>query len=339
MPFWTNAASRPMAQRPDAGKETGMKRWLRWGLQLLSLLLFALLLVWAGPEAWHQVATGNPKHLLFSLLLLGLASMVSAVRLQTIAGSIAEQPLPGWPRFYHLNMTTRALGLIIPRSLSTLAGKSLGLVAFGLPLKRATWIVIVDNAFDLCLLGMLVAPALLHLQQGGSTLLLVALLLGAILILAGIIWWITAKGRWHPLARWLNRLPWPRPALRTELVELLDSLPRTTAMRALGLSILLNTALAFCYYQIARAVGLSHPWPIFVCSYPITQLSLVLAFTPGGLGILDASWYGVLLLGGIPQQEALNFVVAQRAYVFLFVLLCAGFSALLTMLTERRDHA
>jgi uncharacterized membrane protein YbhN (UPF0104 family) len=63
------------------------------------------------------------------------------------------------------------------------------------------------------------------------------------------------------------------------------------------------------------------------------------AVTPGGLGLFDAGWYGVLLLGGVPNQEALTFVIAQRAYIFIFVLVWAGFSVLLSLASGGGKHA
>lgn len=316
-----------------------MNRWLRWGLQLVSVLLFGLILWWAGPDAWQQVVTGAPKHLILALLMLGLASMASAARLQLIAIGIAGQRLPAWPRFYHLTMTTRALGLVIPRSVSILAGKSMGLRAFGVPLRRAAWIVLVDNAFDLCLLGLLVIPGLFFLRRAAPTSLLAGLAFSLTLILAGIIWWATAEKRWQSVVGWLSRLPRLSSALHLELDGPLVPMTQAAAVQALGLSIVLNLALVFCYYHVARAIGLSQAWPLFAASFPITQLSLALAITPGGLGLFDASWYGVLSLGGVPQQEALNLVVAQRAYLFVFVLLWAGFSVLLTFAADRRNYA
>jgi hypothetical protein len=152
-----------------------MKRWLRLGLQLIGLALFGLVLILGGPEAWQQVAAGHLEHILISLLFLGFASMMSAVRLQLIARSTTGRVLAPWPRFYHLNMTTRALRLIVPRTLSTLGGKSVGLGALGVSLRRAVWIVMLDNGFDLLVLGTLTGPALLYLRNRGAARELLAL--------------------------------------------------------------------------------------------------------------------------------------------------------------------
>jgi len=340
------------------------KRWLRLTLQLLSLALFGLILWSGGVETWQHVLSGAPEDILIAFLLGGAANMLSATRLQLVAHSVAGRELASWRRFYYLNMTARAIGLVVPRSLSTLGGKSVALRALGVSLKRAVWIVMMDNLFDLMLLGVLAVPALFFLQGGVSLGGFIALVLGLTLALAGGLWWVTASGRLLPFIRWASALrPFSKlragsfgkltatsPATSTRggtrggragfdpegATDLLP--PRSTALRVLGLSVLLNGALAVRFYYIARAVGVVYPWLIFVAGFPITQLSLVLAVTPGALGLFDAGWYGVLLLGGVPHQEALTFVIAQRAYVFLFVLVWAGFSTLLSLTVEGKGH-
>lgn len=317
-----------------------MKRWFRLGFQLVSLILFGLVLAWGGPEAWQQVTSGDRQFFLISLLLLGFASMVSAVRLKLIACSTTGQALAPWPRFYHLNMTTRALGLILPRSLSTLGGKSVGLGAFGVSLRRAVWIVMLDNALDVLLLGVLAGPALLYLKNGGPAWGFVVVSLALILAFACGLWWIAGAGRLRFLVSWLERIPKLTSALHLDSESALDLFPpRWAALRALGLTVMLNSTLAICFYCISRAVGLTYPWPVFVAGFPVTQLSLIVAVTPGGLGLFDAGWFGVLLLGGIPSQEALTFVIAQRAYIFIFVLIWAGFSVLLSLAARGGKHA
>ncbi len=317
-----------------------MKHWLRLGLQLLSLVLFALLLLWGGPEAWRQVVTGDRTHILLSFMLLGLASIVSATRLLVITRSITGRPVASWSRFYYLNMTTRALGLIMPRSVSTIGGKSVALGTLGVSLKRAIWIVMLDNGLDVLLLGVLVAPALLFLRRELSISELLVFVLGLMLALGIGCWWLSDARRASFLVHGLARIP-RLSSLLPPNHETVPSLllPRTTALRAFGLSIVLNGTLFLCFYHIAQAVGLSHPWPVYAAGFPITQLSLIVAVTPGGLGIQDASWYGVLLLAGLPSQEALTFVIAQRAYLFLYVLILAGLGVMFSLVTEGRRHA
>jgi uncharacterized membrane protein YbhN (UPF0104 family) len=317
-----------------------MKRWLRLVLQLLSLALFGLIFWLGGPEAWRQVLSGDLRGILPAFLLSGMAGMLAATRLRIIAGSVAGREMPSWCRFYYLNMTARALGLVVPRGLSTLGGKSVALKALGVPLKRSVWLVLMDNVFDVGLLSVLVIPSLLFLRGLISLGGFIALSLGLVAALGGGLWWAIATGRLIALLRWLGRIPWLASVLRIGPEIPADLLPPSpVSLKALGLSVLVNGVIALRFYYIARAVGLGYPCALFVAALPVTQLSLLLAVTPGGLGLFEAGWYGVLLLGGVISQDALSFVIAQRAYVFVFVLIWAGFSALLSLTAEGRGRA
>ena len=131
-----------------------MRRWLRLGLQIISLALFGIVFLWGGPEAWAQVANGDRSYILISFMLLGIAGMVAALRLKIIACSVTGKNLASWSRFYYLNMTIRAIGLVMPRSLSILGGKSVALSTLGISLRRSIWIILLNNAFDVLLLGV-----------------------------------------------------------------------------------------------------------------------------------------------------------------------------------------
>jgi len=317
-----------------------MKRWLRLAWQVFSLALFALVLVLGGPQAWQQIRTGAREFIVIACLFFGIASAVSAIRLQTVARATTRRRLASFREFYHLNIVARALGLMVPRSVSTVGGKSVALRAMDVSFKRAVWIVLLDNAFDLGLLGMLALPALLFLRDQGPTWVFVAMASGLILVLGGVLWWLTSSGQLDSLVRRLAGTPRVASLLRIEADSLTNlSLPPSSALSALALSVLLNGLLATCYYFIARAVGLCYPWSIFAAGFPITQLSLVLAVTPGGLGLVDAGWYGVLRLAEVPHTEALTFVIAQRAYIFVFVLIWTGVSLVLSLRGKRWNRA
>jgi uncharacterized membrane protein YbhN (UPF0104 family) len=312
-----------------------MKRWPRTILQVLSLAVFGLILCWAGPAAWRQVLTGDVRHVLMAFFFLCSASALSAARLQTVSRSLAGRRLASWHRFYHLNTTARAIGLVIPRSLTTLAGKPVALRSLGLSLKRSVWVVFVDSLFDLALLGILAVPALLFLGAQTSAAAALGLAVGLVSALAVSVWRATGDGTLLRVVRWTRRVPYVESIMPSTFGEAADLVPgRPTAMRALALTLLINATLVACYHHMGQAVGLSCPWILVAAGFPAVQLSLVVAVTPGGLGFFDAGWYGVLLLGGMTKQDALAFVVAQRAYLTVFVLACAGLGTLLALVRE-----
>ena len=311
-----------------------MKRWLQYLLHGFSFLLFGLILWWGGPEAWQQILTSHWPAVLVAFLLHGGAGMISALRLQIVANALAQRPLATWPRFYYLNMTARALGLIAPRGLSTLGGKSVGLRAFGVPIRHSVWMVMVDNLFDLLLLGVLTLPSLLFLQAGMSVWIFwgwCVLLIGGV---TAVFWWATHHQ--HILWQRLGRIPWLAQRLNLDEESPLLPPPQSIVVVAF-LTVLLSLAIATSFYAIGQAIDVPATWMLFIAIFPITQLSLIVAIAPGGLGIFDLGWLGLLRLGGISETDALAFVIAQRAYVFMFVLIWAGVSALLS-LTAAKDN-
>lgn len=316
-----------------------MKPWLKRAFQLLSLALFGLILWQGGLEPWRQILSGELRFILAALLLRGGAGMIASLRLRTVTSALSNQPPFSWRRLYYLTMTTRALGLIVPRSLSTIGGKSVALRAFGVSLKRAVWIVMIDNLFDVLLLTALLLPSwfLLTGQMGAMGFATAVLLI--ILLLALAVWWGTAQSRMTFLINWAQKLPWIGPRLQQAAASGRPIFPApAAALTTLGWTVLLNGVLAFSFYFIGRAVAVLAPAATYLAGFSFAQLSLIPAVTPGGLGIFDLGWLGLLRLGGVSQTDSLNFVIAQRAYIYIFVLIWAAFSALLSFTLSKQDR-
>lgn len=313
-----------------------MKRWLQWTLLLLSFVLFGGIIWYAGPEPWQQLLLADRRTLLLAFGVHGSASMVAAVRLRFLTQSITGRRQPPWRRFYYLTMSARALGLILPRTVSAIGGKTVGLRAMGVPIKYAVWIIVVDNLFDVTLLFFAAIPALLFMRGLISVTLFLLLIPVAIGVLALLLWWLLRNNHLEMVLNWLRRVPWL--AKRLDFGENNPIPSVKDALIALGWSVLLNGIISTSFYGIGRSIGAPVTLPLLLASYPLVQLSLIIAIAPGGLGIFDAGWLGLLRLGGVPEEAALAFVVAQRAFVFVFVLVWAGFSALLS-LTVRSETA
>jgi uncharacterized membrane protein YbhN (UPF0104 family) len=52
---------------------------------------------------------------------------------------------------------------------------------------------------------------------------------------------------------------------------------------------------------------------------PIGQLTYLFAFTPGGLGIFEAGWIGILKLANVKTDYAMAFVVGQRVLTVITI--------------------
>ena len=308
-----------------------MNRRLKVSLQILSASLFGLILWWGGTEPWRQILSGDPRFVLAAFFLRGLAGMTAAWRLRMITIALSNRPPISWRRLYYLTMTTRALALIVPQSVSSIGGKSVVLRSFGVSLKRAFLIVMVDNVFDVLLLSVLTLPSWLFLRGRIGAMGWVTAVLVAILVTAAALWWGTAANRMAVLRQEAFKLPWLGPRLQ-QIVDVNHTIfpAPPQSLSSLGWTILLNGFIASSFYFIGRAVDVSAAIPTYLAGFPFAQLSLVAAVTPGGLGLFDLGWLGLLRLGGVSPGESLTFVIAQRAYIYPFVLVWAGFSVLLS---------
>lgn len=310
-----------------------MNRWLKIGLNVLSVGLFLFILWWGGVEAWQTILAGDHTPLLFAFGVYGVAGWVSGWRLRVIANGVSKRDLGTWRRFYQINMSARALGLVLPRTVSGIGGKAVGMKALGVSLRQSAWIVLVDNALDIGVLMVVGLPGLFFLQNKLSVAGFVgwtAALLG--LVAVGLVW-VAGESRLRPLLALIQRWPW-----LAQKLNLAD--PETAVIRlpspmeflaAFGLTILLNGTIALSYFYIGQAIRLTASAWLFIAAFAVAQLSLIIAIAPGGLGIFDFGWLGLLALGGVAEDGAKAFVIAQRAYIFVFVLLWTGFSALLAL--------
>ena len=311
-----------------------MKRWLSILLNILSLLLFGLILWWGGPDAWQPILNSDPRLVVIAFLLYGVTGMLSGLRLKLVGEGLAGRPLAPWRRFYYVNMTARALGLILPRGLSTVGGKAVGLRAFGVSTARSIWSVLVDNMFDILCLGVFALPVVLYFQAiiSGTTLMLFGLLIITISLL--LLRW-EALTRWLvPILNWLRRFPWIAKRIHWE-DDIRIFPPPPVAIKSYLTTVLLSLTIAATYYFIAQAIKISLAWELILASFAITQLSLIVAIAPGGLGIFDLGWLGLLYLGGISETDGLAFVIAQRTFVYVFVLLWAAVSAVLSLTVRK----
>jgi uncharacterized membrane protein YbhN (UPF0104 family) len=78
-----------------------------------------------------------------------------------------------------------------------------------------------------------------------------------------------------------------------------------------------------CLTACLAAVGAPIEWRDIVVVYALTQLILALPFTPGGLGVVEASLTALLVSYGTPAPSAIATAVLYRTITF-WVLVPAG---------------
>jgi uncharacterized membrane protein YbhN (UPF0104 family) len=112
---------------------------------------------------------------------------------------------------------------------------------------------------------------------------------------------------------------------------------RRVALQAYGITVLRYLLMAARFVAIAQAVGVAVPPLLVFVGIPVAQLGLLLAVTPGGLGMLEAGWLGVLLLAGLPRQDIATLLIGQRAAIFVFIFVLGLLSYLGSLIWPFRE--
>ena len=294
-----------------------------------SIALFAAILWFGGVESWRALLSGDPWLYFLVFLLTGVAPALSAWRLRTLVQAATGAGRYPWRRFFHINMTAIALGLFLPRNAALLGGKAAYLRTMGVPVLRGTWAILTENLVDLVFLVGIGLPCVLVLVVGlDSTGFIVSFAACYGLLIVAVLW--IRQRDWRAFAsRLVHKVPWVSSKLPIPEGGFVPGAVRAVPM--LGVTVLIHLFMAARAYAIALAIGVDAPWLVFAAAYPITQLGLVLAVAPGALGTLDASWVGLLILGGVTNADALSFTLAMRACIIVFPVIWYGLSVLLSL--------
>jgi uncharacterized protein (TIRG00374 family) len=81
------------------------------------------------------------------------------------------------------------------------------------------------------------------------------------------------------------------------------------------------TIIRFIFFT--KAFNLNIPILVLIFGTPLGQIAYMFSFTPGGIGIFEAGWYGVLKYSGVDSQTGAMFVIGQRFLTIILVGACA----------------
>jgi uncharacterized membrane protein YbhN (UPF0104 family) len=104
-----------------------------------------------------------------------------------------------------------------------------------------------------------------------------------------------------------------------------ESVARTLYLLS-GLKFLFTAAR---FASIALAMRLEVGALAMLLFAPGAQFAAVFSFTPGGMGIVDWSWVGLLYKIGVDRPDSVPYVVSLRLATWISVLILAGLSRLL----------
>lgn len=306
--------------------------WIvEWGL---GLGLVALILVKGDLGDLDRLLRAAPGYLALGLVANAALSLTTCTKWRAVVRAVMPEEAPSWRRLIHYFFLARLTGLVAPLTVSDAGVRVVSLrVGHRVSLTRATYTVYLERSFDLIVVLVTLLPSVLFLSgalgPGGA-----GLLLALLALLPGLLF------HGHPLLaprlltrlflflrRLVGRLPFAERLLtRGRPVAEAEELPirESQALLLYVMSLLGLLGLAVRFWFILRAVDIDIGLLPLLLTVPVAQLATILAITPGGLGILEAGWYGLFTLLGLPGPQIVLALVSARAFVVVYTLVLYG---------------
>jgi uncharacterized protein (TIRG00374 family) len=288
----------------------------RWSVQRLVLFaavvaLFGWTLIsWDGVRP--AIAAASAIWSRADLVGLFVLTYTAAFALRALAWGILLGPdRPGALRLLAFLQIALLANHVFPTKVGEVVRATLPLRA-GVSLARATSTTVVARLLDLVsLCAIALVPLSLPVTGGAAAIAAPAtLLVAASLVLVAL--------RSGGIVRLLQKLP---ARIRTRADEIGSAVREVRGRRIAGALALTAPSWileAFALWTVAEATGVPLPLVLAVTATAYTVALQTFQFTPGGLGLYEASLTGVLVLHGVDPGVALSLAVATHAIKFAY---------------------
>ena len=261
------------------------------GAAIVSFLLWRF----AGRSVLHTLMRESPAWFVGAVCVYIGGQLLSSKRWQLLAGALG---LGGryseYVRYYFIGMFTN---LFVPGLIGGDAARSIYLGRQHNQLGAAIASAVADRVAGLLGLFWLAAFAAMFLNRNGlpPTVTRPVIAIGALTIV-GLV-----------TAPWLVRVIYLLPgALRRAGEEIAPYLRRPRTMIVpIVLSVGLHVSLAICQWMLARGLGLSAQFTLFVLVVPIANVAASLPVTFNGLGLRETAYLFLLGMAGIGHDDAI----------------------------------
>ena len=324
------------------------KTYIGWGL---SLLLIVGVLAYLGPSVFQQMLQADPQFLFLALLTTTVILITTTLRWQLILNHLVGPQTPPFLDLLNYVLVGATVGLLVPRDVGEMSTRIASMkLLHQVTLRKVTWSVLVDRFFDVLILIPFTLAALPFLGGLSASPPVLVAMHGIMLFLClGLLGYKPGYGMMLNLVRRIYARLYPGWS-QTSMTRVL-SLPSPQTLKsvpavlspglmvgAFGWTIMKFLALALRAYLIVRALDLDISFEAILLSTPIAQASLILAFTPGGLGFNELGWYGALTILEVNATAIPPFLVGHRLFNYGFVLVLALIVQVVYMLHNRKNH-
>jgi uncharacterized protein (TIRG00374 family) len=306
-------------------------------LWVVAAVLMAAFL-YRGRGDLHQVLNLDPLMVGICFACTVGIAITSAIKWKVALRSLGETGATHFGSLVYYFMCGRAVGLVFPMDASDFGVRTMSLkFDHSMSIGKASYSVYLDRTFDLVIAGVLLIPSILFVTGAISP--LTGLILFFVTFTAGLVFFMFFKREaalvlsiiFKFLFKALCKIPWIGKRVEFEAEKkMLEGAEYQSAAPALyALSGLKFVFTAMRFVVIAAAIGMSLKALEVLVFVPSSQFVALFAITPGGLGISDWTWFGLLYRIGAEEKMIVPYLVSVRVVVSLSIVVLAALSRLL----------
>jgi len=292
-------------------------------------------LIWWGHRDLGRIKDLDPKMVVVCFGLTAGVAVTAALKWKLSLDCLGASRATHFGSLLYYFMCGRAVGLILPMDVSDFGVRTASLkLDHSISIGRASYSVYLDRTFDLVVNALLLVPSVLFIvgvvdQRTGILILLMVFLIG----LTFFTFMASHTTRllsfiFQVLFKMVCRIPWigKRVDMETE-AKLLSEEDFSSITPALyALSGLKFTLTSLRFIVIASAMGLKLGWIPILLFVPGAQFAALFAQTPGGLGIADWSWSGLLYKIGMDRNAIVPYLISLRVVISVSIVVLMGLS-------------
>lgn len=91
-------------------------------------------------------------------------------------------------------------------------------------------------------------------------------------------------------------------------------------------------------FFLVLALNINISFFLILLGIPVSQLSLLFAFTPGAMGILEGGWLGFLTISNISKDIIGDFLIGQRFYWIVFSILFLIIAGIINIIVKNKKQ-
>ena len=289
-------------------------------------------------ELIEQLRHTNVFYAILSILISLTLFPLTSLKWRFITNILERRNVASFGRFFKVRILTAASGYLIPRELAESGGRVLWLhKSCKISLVKSLESVLLDRVSDISVSIVALLPAILFITNVVNG--LTAFAITSVLLVINVLFFSKLIHILCLLIQWLKMLNVGGSRITNRIDELLAKLLEIRIVKQqawrkiITFSIIKYILLVMRVILIASAIQIDISGLNLSLFFPISQVAYLIAFTPGGIGVYDAGWFGLFGLIGIELVKVALFILMIRLNMLVSILFYVPIVLLI-----RRNH-